>query len=148
MTGRPSPPRLFLDSDVVLAGSASPNKHSASLLLLRMGELGLIENFVSIQVMQEIERNLQSKLPTARPVFQTLAARSLHVVENPAPPELEMHQGRAHQKDLAILVSAFREQCRWLVTFHQRHYQPGLKEVQILSPGQAILRIRAVLSEV
>ena len=42
-TRHPPKPRVFVDADVLFAGSASPNEHSASNLILWMAELTLIE---------------------------------------------------------------------------------------------------------
>ncbi|MBC7249776.1 MAG: hypothetical protein H5T62_05770 [Anaerolineae bacterium] len=54
-----NPPKLrvFVDADVLFAGAASPGKHGASLLILRMAEITLIEAVASQQVITEAERN-------------------------------------------------------------------------------------------
>ena len=36
MANNPPKPRIFIDADVLFAGAASPNEHSASLVILRM----------------------------------------------------------------------------------------------------------------
>ncbi len=40
-------PRVFVDADVLFAGSASPSEHSASLVVLRLAEITLIEALAS-----------------------------------------------------------------------------------------------------
>lgn len=35
-------PKLFVDADVLFAGAASPSEHSASLLVLTLSEITLI----------------------------------------------------------------------------------------------------------
>jgi hypothetical protein len=35
--------RVFVDADVIFAGSAAPSEHSASHVVLRMGEITLLD---------------------------------------------------------------------------------------------------------
>jgi predicted nucleic acid-binding protein len=139
-------PRVFIDTDVLFAGAASPNEHSASNLILRMAELTLIEAVASTQVITEAERNLLDKMPKALPAFQLLVSRCLMIVEDPDPTELADYIGLANPEDLPILVTAIHQGCSLLVTFNVRHYQPGHPSIAILKPGDLILRIRHMLS--
>jgi len=135
-------PRVFVDADVLFAGAASPSDHGASLLILRMAEITLIEALTSQQVIVEAERNLAAKLPQTLPAFRLLVSRCLRVVPDPLPADLEPHAGLADPKDLPILVAARREDCPWLVTFNIRHFQPGHPDVTVLRPGEFLLRVR------
>lgn len=139
---RPAKLRIFVDADVLFAGAASPSEHGASLLVLRMAEITLVEALTSEQVIVEAERNLAEKLPQALPAFRLIASRCLRVVPDPSPPDLEPHRGLADPADLPILVAALREGCPWLVTFNVRHYQPGHSGVAVLRPGDFLLRVR------
>ncbi|HNB54432.1 MAG TPA: PIN domain-containing protein [Anaerolineales bacterium] len=143
---RPNKPRVFFDADALIAGAASPSEQSASLVLLRMAEITLIEGLTSQQVITECERNLSAKIPRALPSFQVLVNRCLKVVPNPDQVELESYTGLADPKDLPILVAAVQSQSPWLVTFNIRHYQPGHPSVTPLQPGKLVLRIRDVLA--
>jgi len=142
----PLKPRIFIDADVLFAGAASPNEHSASNLLLRMGELTLIEAITSTQVITEVERNLHDKIPKPLPAFQLLISRSLRIVSDPDPAELAEYVGLANPEDLPILIAAIREECSLLATFNLRHYQPGHPSVVVLKPGDLVLRIRYLLA--
>lgn len=144
-----SPPkaRVFVDADVLFAGAASANEHSASLLILRLSEVALIEAVTSQQVITEVERNLEAKLPTALQAFRLLVSRCLRVVPDPQKDELAANQGQANPKDLPILVAARKAGCAWLVTFNLRHFQPGCAEVTALTPGEFVLRLRYLLAE-
>lgn len=139
-------PRVFIDADVLFAGSASPNEHSASQVILQMAELTLIEAITSRQVIIEAERNLSAKMPKALPAFQLLVSKCLQVVDDPQPDDLKQHYGAANSQDLPILVAAAREGCRLLATFNINHYQPGLPTVTVLKPGDLVLRIRRLLA--
>ncbi len=141
----PAKPRVFVDADVLFAGAASPSEHSASLIVLRLGEITLIEAVTSEQVIREAERALEEKLPRALSAFRPLVQRALRVVPDPAPEDLRAYEGLADPKDLPILVSALRERCRWLVTFNVRHYQPGHPDIAVLRPGEFVSRLRELL---
>lgn len=139
-------PRVFVDADVLFAGAASPGEHGASLVILRMGEITLIDALTSQQVITEAERNLEQKLPQALPAFRLLVSRCLRVVPDPRPEDLATHAGAADPKDLPLLVAAVREACPWLVTFNVRHFQPGLPDITVLRPGDFVLRVRDLLA--
>ncbi len=143
----PRKPRVFVDADVLFAGAASPGEHGASLLILRLGELTLVEVVTSKQVITEAERNLAAKIPDALPLFRLLVERALSVVPDPTPEEVATHVGLADPKDLPILVAALQAKCPWLVTFNVRHYQPGHPDVRVMRPGEFIRRVREVLAQ-
>ena len=139
-------PRVFVDADVLFAGAASPSEHGASLIILRLGEITLIEALASQQVIAEAERSLEEKLPQALPAFRLLVSRCLRVVPDPRPEDLAVYAGATDPKDLPILVAAVREACPWLVTFNVRHFQPGHPEVTVLRPGAFVLHVRGLLA--
>ena len=141
-----SKPRVFVDADVLFAGSLSPSEAGASLVVLRLAEITLIEAITSQQVIVEAERYLAEKLPRVLPEFRLLVSRCLRVAPDPALADLARHAGAAHPKDLPILVAAVRERCPWLVTFTTRHYQPGHASVTVLRPGEFVLQIRDLLT--
>ncbi len=140
-------PRVFVDADVLIAGSASPQEHSASQVVLKMGEITLIEALTSEQVITEVERNLQAKLPKALPVFHHLTSRCLQIVPNPTVTDIRQYAGLANEKDLPILIAAYQAECSWLVTFNGRDFQPGFAEVTVLRPGNFVLHVRDLLTK-
>jgi hypothetical protein len=139
-------PRVFVDADVLFAGAAAPTEHDASLTVLRMAEITLIEAITSQQAVVEAERNLEAKLPAAVPAFRLIVSHCLHVADDPAPAELIPYAALADRADLPLLVVALREGCPWLVTFNVRHYRPGHPQVTILRPGDLMLRVRDLLT--
>jgi hypothetical protein len=128
----PPKPRVFVDSDVLFAGAASPSEHGASLVVLRMAEITLIDAVVS-EVIAEVERNLAGYLPIALPTFRQLVSRCLRVVADPTRDEFALCRGLADPKDAPILAAAVREACPWLVTFNVRHVRALLA---YLLPGE------------
>jgi hypothetical protein len=138
--------RIFVDADVLFAGSASPSEHGASLILLRLGELTLIDAVASEQVILEVERNLMRYLPSQMATFRFLVSRCLRIVADPIEDELHQYRGLADAKDLPILASAVREQCQWLATFNVRDYIPGHSSLKIEKPGALVQEIRSRLA--
>ena len=138
-------PRVFIDADVLFAGSAAPSEYGASLVVLRMAEITLLEAYTCRQVIIETERNLVAKLPRVLPAFQLIFDRCLRVVPDPQPNQVKVYTRLANKIDLPILVSALQHECPWLVTFNIRHYQPGYPEVSVLSPVDFLLRVRDLL---
>lgn len=143
---RPAKPRVFVDADVLFAGSAAPSEHGASLVLLRMAEITLLQAYASQQVLAEVERNLAEKLPKALPAFHLISARCLQIVADPSPAEVQAVSGLADACDLPILVAALQSGCPWLVSFNGRHYRPGHPDVLVLPPGDFLLRVRDLLA--
>lgn len=146
-TTAPHRPRVLVDADVLFAGAVSPSEASASLVVLRLAEITLIEALTSEQVITEAERNLAAKLPQKLPEFRFLVSRCLRVVPDPSSADLARYTGAAHRKDLPILVAAVRERCSWLVTFNVRHFEPGHADVAVLRPGEFVLHVRDLLTQ-
>lgn len=146
-TGKPGKPRIFIDSDVLFAGSASPSEHSAALVILRMAEITLIDAVVSEQVVVETERNLSAKMPGALPAFRLIVSRCVTVVTAPSATKLTAYTGLADAKDLPILIAAVESKCPWLVTFNIRHFQSGHPAVLVMNPGELLLRVRGLLTQ-
>ena len=140
-------PIVFLDADVIFAGAAAPSEHGASHVVLRMGEITLIECVTSQQAVIEVERNLADKLPTKLPEFRLLVSRCLRVVPDPEPADLLPYAGQADAKDLPILVAALRERCPYLLTFNVRHYFPPAGTITVQQPGEFLLTVRGLLSQ-
>lgn len=141
--------RVFIDSDVLIAGSASPAEHpsgSASLIILTLSELSLIEAVISQQVMRECQENLEEKLPEAVTVFERLVGAAVTIVPDPSRAEIDHVRRMAHEKDVPLLAAALREQCAYLATFNVTDYEPGHPDVEIIPPGRLVRRIRDYLA--
>jgi len=144
---RTAKPRIFIDVDVFFAGAAYPSEHGASLILLRMGELTLIDAVISRQVVEECNRNLAEKMAVALPAFHMLVSRCARIVPNPTSDEVAPYAGMAESKGLPVLVAAIQAECDWLVTFNIRHYSPGHPKIAISRPEELVLRVRELLAQ-
>jgi predicted nucleic acid-binding protein len=141
-----SKPKVFIDSDVLFAGSAAPSQHGASLVILRMAEITLLQAFASQQVVREVERNLISKIPKAIPAFHMIVSRCLQIVPDPSEADLENYTGMANEADLPILAAAHRLGCMYLLSFNARHYRPGHPQVHVVPPGDFLLLVRDLMA--
>ena len=148
MESKPEKPRIFIDADVLFAGSASPQQYSASLVILRMAEITLIKAITSQQVITEVERNLEQKFPAALVTFRMLVSRCLQVLPDPTGQEVDALAGLADPKDLPILAAAIKYNCQFLTTYKTKHFQPGTPTLTVLSPGDLVQRIRYLLSSI
>jgi predicted nucleic acid-binding protein len=140
-------PSVCLDADVIFAGAAAPTEHGASHVVLRLGEITLIECGTSTQAITEVERNLADKLPSKLPELRLIISRSLRIVPDPEPEELVPYEGQADPKDLPILVAALKHGCRFLLTFNIRDYSPATNEIQVQRPGDFIATVRILLAQ-
>lgn len=140
-------PLVFLDADVIFAGAAAPIEHGASHIVLRLGEIILIECVTSTQAITEVERNFEKKLPSKLPELRLIISRSLRVVPDPEPEESIPYEGQADPKDLPILVAALKHGCRFLLTFTIRHYAPATAEIMVQRPGDFLITIRTLFAQ-
>jgi putative PIN family toxin of toxin-antitoxin system len=141
MNIKPKKIKVFLDSSVVIAGLASRRGGSRTVLLL--SELGLIIPVISAQVVTEVLRNVERKLPQCLPEFYTLF-KILPLVMAPEP-DAETRE-KAHRllnpADAEILAAALSAKADWLLSLDKHFLSPDLeKEVPLrtASPG-AFLR--------
>jgi len=143
---RPDLPSIFVDADVLIAGSASSS--GASHLSLQLGELGLLDVVSSDQARREAERNIARKLPAASETFARLIGSACRWVPTPSPDEVARHQGEADDKDLPILAAAAAAGCRILVTFNIRDFHPVALDVVVETPASFVERLRQQLREI
>ena len=138
-------PKVFVDADVIFAGAAAPTEHGASHVILRMGEITLIDCISSEQAVKEVERNLAEKIPDKLPDFHLLVSRSLRIISDPQPSELIAYKEQADPKDLPILVAALKERCSYLLTFNVRHFTPTSPDIIVQQPSGFLITVRSLL---
>ncbi len=137
--------KVFVDADVIFAGSAAPSEHGASHVVLQMGEITLLDCVTSQQAIVEVERNLADKLPAKPPAFRQIISRCLRVVSDPEPADIADCEGLADSKDAPILAAALREECAYLLTFNTRHFAPTGEKITVLKPGDSVVVVRQQL---
>jgi len=140
-------PKIYLDADVLLAGSAAPSEQSASLSVLKLAEIALLEACTSQQSVTEAERVLSALLPAALEDFRLILDRCVQIVPDPNPADLHLYAGRSDPSDLPILVAALQNGCSCLVSFNTEHFQPGHSDVTALPPGEFLTRLHELLEQ-
>lgn len=66
---------------------------------------------------------------------------------DPAAADLLPYTGQADPKDLPLLVAALQANCPHLITFNTRHYFPAAKSITVQRPGEFLLTVRTLLSQ-
>lgn len=135
-------PRVFLDADVLMAGISSSTDFAASLILIRLGEINVIEAVCSEQVVSEVQETLKEKMPQALESFKSLVEHSIEVKSNPSPMERERCNKLANKLNIPTLAVALREHCTWLATFNEQQYLPGHPDILIARPDDLVSRLR------
>lgn len=137
-------PKVFFDADVLFAGSVSTT--GAAHVLLRLSEISLVDGATSQQAVTEAERNLSEKLPQHASTFRQLADCALEVLPDPSADDLQPFIPEADLKDVPILAAACNHGSDYLVTFNVRHYRPQEGRIEVLRPGDLLVRIREQLA--
>ncbi len=139
--------RVFADSSVLIAGAGS--RSGASRAVLTMAEIGLFNLVVSRQVLDECERNLRKKLPTALPIFaELLAAISLEILPDLPPEEATRWEAIIEAKDAPILAAAVLAAPDRLLTLNTKDFTPEVavqSGLIIQTPGDFVQEIRTVI---
>ena len=142
-------PRVFLDSSALIAGLASPR--GASNVILTLAEAGLLALVISEEVLIEVERNLQAKLPRALPGYQRfLATCPLEKGAAPSAAEVAAARQIIHDADAPILAAAMALGVDYLVTFDRQHFldDPEVarkSRLRIGTPGDFLAWFRTTL---
>lgn len=135
---------VFVDANVLVSGARVET--GASRVLLRLGEVGLLDLVVSEQVLAEAERAFFRLLPSALPAFRLLVEAACRRVDDLPPKIVARYRARAHPKDAPILAAAVEARCSSLVTFNTRDFRPRASEILIETPAELIARLRARLA--
>ena len=136
----PSPAlRVFLDTSVIIAGMVSGR--GAAHEVLRLGESGVIQVYLSEQVLTEADRVFRAKFPTLIAEFHKFL-RNLDpvLVDDPTRAEVSSIEGWINADDAPILAAAIKSRADCLVTWDLKHFQSRkvTENVQlpIFTPGE------------
>jgi putative PIN family toxin of toxin-antitoxin system len=135
--------KVFLDSSVIIAGLSSSRGGSREVLLL--AELGFIIPVISEQVVTEVLRNVERKLPQCLPEYYALF-KILPLLMAPEPgKEIRTKAHRLlNPADAEILAAALSAKADWLLSL-DRHFLDGNLEkelpLRVASPGILLRRL-------
>ena len=142
-------PRVFLDSNVIFSGFYSLEGTPGQILQLCLN--GKMTMVISRQVLDEVVRNVQRKLPDVlEPVIEFLSTTGVEIVANPEPEEVPGQRLNLPPGDAAVILAASKAGPDYFVT-GDNHFLKNKeleKEVnlKIITPLQ-LLRILKTDSE-
>lgn len=136
------PIKVFLDSSVIIAGLASTTGGSHKVLAL--AELKLIRPCISEEVVSEVLRNTQKKLPNSLAHFYTLFKILPFKIIDATDKNLEYAKTLINEKDAPILAAAIAGQVDWLLSLDRHFLTADLQEkvdFAISSPKEFLRKI-------
>ena len=144
-------PKIFLDASMLVAAALSDNVNSPGYMLFKMGEAGLIDLWISDQVLRETEGVLKGRLGTedAAAVFLYLAR---NIDKAGAGNASEPHDETVnaclpitnYRPDAKVLATALERDCEVLVTYDKQHLLnnprigPPNTRLVVMSAGEAV----------
>ena len=141
--------RIFADANLLIAGAGSRTR--ASRAVLTMAEIGLFKLLVSRQVLDECERNLRKKLPSALPTFtELLAAIGPEILPDPPPDETIRWEALIEAKDTPILAAAVLANPDRFLTLNTKDFTPEVADQSgliIQKPGDFVQEIREIVEQ-
>jgi putative PIN family toxin of toxin-antitoxin system len=136
-------PRVFLDTNVFFSGLHTPD--GAPGIILE----AFIENkicfVISRQVLEELVRTIEVKLPQAFPALQILLTNVPPEIQKDPPAEqMEKLTGKLNFADAAILTATINAKVDYFVTgdshFREKPDVTGESGINILTPAQFVRR--------
>ncbi len=118
--------KVFLDSSVIIAGLASNTGGSREILVL--AELSVIIPCISEDVVSEVARNIQKKLPGSIALFITLLKKLPFKIVDFPEQDLDFVKTIINEKDAPILASAISGKVDWLLSLDKHILNVKSKE--------------------
>lgn len=133
--------RVFLDSNVIFSGLYS--SHGEPGVILERFIEGRLAVVISQQVLEEVVRTVNEKLPEALPALhRLLVGAPPEIVSDPVPQEVAGYADVLSLGDAAILAAAIAAQPDYLVT-GDKHFldSPAIAEwsgLRIVAPAELL----------
>ncbi len=141
-------PIVFVDANILIAGSAL--RSGASRAVLGLAEIGLIQLFVTRQVIDETERNIRQKLPQALPTFTELLVHlNLNILEDPVKKSFSRWFSIIEEKDAPILEAAVQLPADYLLSLNTKDFNSEVAAatgLNIQTPAVFVQNIRDILN--
>lgn len=136
-------PRLVLDASVVLAALLTPNRRSASCLLVEAVGTGLVQLVVSVPVMAEYRRTVEEHAAGSRLDDPLGFVLDLGAAAELAEP-VEVRVVKSDPSDDVYLGTALAGRADYLATFDRRHLLrlDPWRGVRVLTPGDVLRELR------
>lgn len=128
--------KVFLDSSVIIAGLASARGGSREIL--NLAELGFLIPVISEEVVREVTRNVERKLPDCLAHYYQLFRLLPFIMAEPGEERLVQAKGLINSNDARILAAALTARVDWLISL-DKHFLALNSEklsMKIGSPGE------------
>lgn len=137
--------RVFLDTNVLIAGLAS--RTGASAAILDLGESEEILITISRQVLVECDRVFLEKFPHLSESYRTFIKHLAPLLIDDPPPLAIREAGHViHANDAPILAAAKHAHVDYLVSLNTKHFHtPNARaflSIPILTPGEFLVTFR------
>ncbi len=129
--------KVFFDSSVIIAGLASTK--GASCMLLSLAEMEVIEPYICEQVVTEVIKNVEKKLPSCVPQFFTLFKKLPFIMVDATEDNITFSLQLINKKDAVILAAAITAGVDALITLDKHFLKGDLKEklkLSLCTPGE------------
>ncbi|MEN6348830.1 MAG: putative toxin-antitoxin system toxin component, PIN family [Syntrophomonas sp.] len=129
------PIKVFLDSSFIITGLASSKGGSREIL--NLAELKFLVPVISEQVVREVTRTIEKKLPDRLSHYFQLFRLLPFIMVEPSSKNLEKARELINPQDARILASALTAGVDWLISL-DKHFISLKKEglvIKIGSPG-------------
>lgn len=130
--------KIFLDSNIFLAGLASTTGASAEIL--RLAEAKVFKIYASSLVIKESDRNFRKKLPAFLPFFYSAINYLPLEISHDAKDKNKKLSFLPKESDQIIFATAQSLKIDYFLTLNRKHFHQTkvrkMANFQILTPGQ------------
>ena len=112
--------KLFIDSSALLSGLNSPT--GAAGIILSAWVAGDFFIYISDQVIEEVQRNIQTKFPLLRERFFSFLLTRPKIIKEPNLEEIRKAYQLIHSDDAPILAAAIKAKPDFLITWDIKHF--------------------------
>jgi len=122
--------KLFIDSSALLSGLNSPA--GAAGIILSAFTAGDFFIFISDQIIEEVQRNIQTKFPLLKERFLSFLLTKPEIIKKPTLKEIRRAYKLILSGDAPILAAAIKAKPDFLITWDIKHFLK--KEVVLNAP--------------
>jgi len=112
--------KIFLDSSALISGLNSPSGSAGIIISAFLA--GEFFVFVSDQVIEEVNRNIQKKFPLLKERFLSFLISQPKIVKQPSIQEVRRAYKLIQSEDAPILAAAVKSKPDILITWDKKHF--------------------------
>jgi len=140
--------KIFFDADVLFSLVYSQNPLSGAKKVLLHGYLEKYSFITSLQVIEEVRKNLSTYGNPAyfkklTEILEDFDFRMIKVLNEKL---INLYKDVVHQKDLHVLIAAIQAEADYLLTYNKKHFltskfsQINFK-LQVMNPKEFIMKV-------